>query len=248
MQNIYTHSYIYTYKYAIYKKFYILSHSSEECLWEYIYPNKKAIPAVHKNSSFSISSSIFVIFIIFKLIAILGLPRWLSNKESTCTSGATGDVGLIPGSGRSPGGGHDNPLQSSCLENPMDRGTGQAAVHGVTKSWTWLKWLHTHNGHSNEYKVLNKVLAHSLCLWACFCFEISSFVSFLYISHISNITWYLSFSVWLTLLSMIIPSILVWIYGYQEGRVWRRDTLGVWYWHIHTAIFKRNNWHGSILN
>ena len=51
--------------------------------------------------------------------------------------------GSIPGSGRSPGGGHDNPLQFSCLENPMDRGAWWATVHGVTKSPTWLKRLST---------------------------------------------------------------------------------------------------------
>ena len=45
-----------------------------------------------------------------------------------------GDAGLIPGLGRPPGGGHGNPVQYSCLENPMDRGAGQATVHGVTKS------------------------------------------------------------------------------------------------------------------
>ena len=55
-----------------------------------------------------------------------------------------GDVrraGLILGSERRPGGEHDNPFQYSCLENPMDREAGQATVHGVTKSWAWLKWL-----------------------------------------------------------------------------------------------------------
>ena len=46
------------------------------------------------------------------------------------------DVGLIPGSGRSPGEGHGNPPQYSCLENPMDRGAWQATVHRVTKSGT----------------------------------------------------------------------------------------------------------------
>ena len=51
------------------------------------------------------------------------------------------DAGLIPGLGRSPGGGHGNPLQYSCLENPMDRGARWATVHGVAKSWTQLKWL-----------------------------------------------------------------------------------------------------------
>ena len=67
-----------------------------------------------------------------------GLSLWLSGKESTCNAGVTGDTGLIPGLGRSPGGGHGNPLQYSCLVNPMDRGAWQAIVHGVTKSWTWL--------------------------------------------------------------------------------------------------------------
>ena len=47
-----------------------------------------------------------------------------------------GDASLIPGSGRSPGEGSGNPLQYSCLENPMERGAWWATVHGVTKSWT----------------------------------------------------------------------------------------------------------------
>ena len=52
----------------------------------------------------------------------VGLPWWLSSEESACTVGASGDTGLIPGLGRSPGGGHGSSLQYSCLENPMDRG------------------------------------------------------------------------------------------------------------------------------
>ena len=48
----------------------------------------------------------------------------------------TEDMGSIPGSGRFPGRGNGNPLQYSCLENPMDRGAWRARVHGVTKSWT----------------------------------------------------------------------------------------------------------------
>ena len=51
------------------------------------------------------------------------------------------NMGSIPGSGRSPGGEHGNPLQYSCLENPMNRGAWQDAVHRITKSWTWLKRL-----------------------------------------------------------------------------------------------------------
>ena len=55
------------------------------------------------------------------------------GKESACNAG---DLGSIPGLGRSPEGGHGNPLQYSCLENHMDRGVWWATVLGVTKSWT----------------------------------------------------------------------------------------------------------------
>ena len=68
-----------------------------------------------------------------------GLPRWLSGKESAYNAGAAGDLGRSPRSGRSPGKGHGNPLQYSCLENPMDKGAWWATVHGVTKSWIRLK-------------------------------------------------------------------------------------------------------------
>ena len=54
-------------------------------------------------------------------------------KKSPCNAG---DPDLIPGLGRSPGGGHGNPLQYSCLENPMDRGAWWATVHRVAQSWT----------------------------------------------------------------------------------------------------------------
>ena len=54
------------------------------------------------------------------------------SKESACNEG---DLGSIPRSERSPGEGNGNPLQYSCLENPMDGGTWQATVHGVAKSW-----------------------------------------------------------------------------------------------------------------
>ena len=73
--------------------------------------------------------------------ATMHLPRWRSGNESACNAGDPGDAedaGSIPRSGRSPGGGNGNPLQHSQLENTMDRGAWQAAVHGVTKSWTRL--------------------------------------------------------------------------------------------------------------
>ena len=66
-------------------------------------------------------------------------------KNSPANAGGVRDSGSIPGSGRSPGGGHGNPLQYSCLENSMDRGAWLAVVHGVAKSQTWLKRLITSN-------------------------------------------------------------------------------------------------------
>ena len=61
-----------------------------------------------------------------------------SDSDSTESACNTGDLGLIPGSGIVPGEGNGYPLQYSCLENPMDRGVWQTAVHGVTKSQTQL--------------------------------------------------------------------------------------------------------------
>ena len=66
------------------------------------------------------------------------------GKESACNAG---DLGSIPGSGRSPGTGNDNPLQYSCLENSMDRRAWGATVHGVTKSRTRLSDCHFHYAH-----------------------------------------------------------------------------------------------------
>ena len=65
----------------------------------------------------------------------MGFPGGSGSKESACNAG---DLGSIPGLGRSPGGGHGNPLQYSCLENPMDREAWWATVYGVTKSQTGL--------------------------------------------------------------------------------------------------------------
>ena len=94
--------------------------------------------------------SVFHRHLFFKLEQVIvfsevpsGLPQWLSGKESACKSGASGDTSSIPRSGRSPGGGHGNPLQYSQLENPLDRGAWQAMVHSVAKSQTQLKRLST---------------------------------------------------------------------------------------------------------
>ena len=60
----------------------------------------------------------------------MGFPHSSVSKESACNAG---DLGLIPQLGRSPGEGNGNPLQYSCLENPMDRGAWHATVHGVAR-------------------------------------------------------------------------------------------------------------------
>ena len=67
--------------------------------------------------------------------------HYFSGKES---ADSVGDPDFIPGSARSPGKGNGNPLQYSCLENPMGRGAWQAVVPRVAKSWTEMKWLNSH--------------------------------------------------------------------------------------------------------
>ena len=63
----------------------------------------------------------------------LGGSYGSAGKESACNAGDTEDMGSIPGLGRFPEEGNGNPLQYSCLESPMDRGAGQATVHGLQR-------------------------------------------------------------------------------------------------------------------
>ena len=77
------------------------------------------------------------------------VPQHLSQvalvvKSPPATAGDPRTLGSVPGSGRSPGGGHGSPLQYSCLEDPKDRGAWRAAVHGVAKNRTQLKQLSAH--------------------------------------------------------------------------------------------------------
>ena len=79
------------------------------------------------------------------------LPWWLSSKESTCNSG---DTSLMLGLGRPPGEGNGNPLQYSCLANPMDRGFWRDTVHGVTKESDMTYQLNHH--HISNSSTLGK--------------------------------------------------------------------------------------------
>ena len=89
-------------------------------------------------------STTFDVFAIYVVLVIKNPPPSARDLR---------DLGLIPGLGRSTGGGNGNPLQHSCLENPMDRGTFRATVHRITNSQTFLKLLSTHmtkNRHPAE--------------------------------------------------------------------------------------------------
>ena len=100
----------------------------------------------------AVQQSDLVIYIhtfFFKTFFSIMVYHWILNigasqvalviKNLPADAGNVRDVGSVPGLGRSPGGGHGNPLQYSCLENPMSRGAFLATVHGVTKSQTQLK-------------------------------------------------------------------------------------------------------------
>ena len=77
--------------------------------------------------------NIILFFLICDPLYSWGFPNGSEGKGSACS---VGDLGLILGFGRFPGGEHGNPLQHSCLENPMDRGACWAEIHEVTKSQT----------------------------------------------------------------------------------------------------------------
>ena len=93
----------------------------------------------------------------------LGFPRSSVGKESACSAG---DPGLIPGLGRSPGEGNGNPLQHSCLENPIDRGARSTTIHGVARV-----------GHDLATKSASSPfhLAYVFRFSVCFCYFSSNF-------------------------------------------------------------------------
>ena len=88
----------------------------------------------------------------------MGFPGGSNSEESACN---VGDLGSIPGLGKSLGEGYSNPLQYSCLENPMDRGAWWATVHEVSKSQTQLSdytRTHTHSSNMTIFLVKAEVL------------------------------------------------------------------------------------------
>ena len=102
---------------------------------------------------------------------VQGFPGGSDGKESACN---VGDLGSIPGSGRSPGEGKGNPLWYSCLENPMDRGAWWAIVHGVAKSQTRLSNFTSLCSKQTGWRCLMSVLPH----WKQNCLEIEEWSLF----------------------------------------------------------------------
>ena len=106
----------------------------------------------------------------------VNLPGSSEVKNLPANAGDAGDLGLIPGSGRSPGEGNGNPLQYSCRENPMDRGAWWATVHGVAES-DMMEQLTTHhtplNYVSSEVKLLFKFIKKIFSQWLFGAFKIA---------------------------------------------------------------------------
>ena len=97
----------------------------------------------HRQKSKVLNQIVYLDCCLWLSMLCIGVPWWLSGKELACSAEVAGDTGSIPGLGSSPGVGHGNPLQYSCLENPMDKGAWWATVHRVAKSQMILKWVST---------------------------------------------------------------------------------------------------------
>ena len=96
--------------------------------------SRKSIHSTYSGERGKLAGSRFSLVLFVFPKASKGFPGGTMVKNLPANAGDTGDMGSIPGSGRSPGGGHGNPLQYSCLENPMDRGAWWATAHGVARA------------------------------------------------------------------------------------------------------------------
>ena len=124
------------------------------------------------------------------------------------------DLGLIPKSGRSPGGRHGNLLQSSCLESPMDREAWWAEVYRIANSWTWLQWLKWHD--------LARTHAHTLLYYNLpakseFSFCYSTIYIYIWYNFKSKILWR-DKKHWRNVLKLFFKYMCICIYEERERR------------------------------
>ena len=110
------------------------------------------------------------------------------SKEAICSAGNTGDLRdmcSIPASGRTPGGGHGDALQYSCLENPTDRGAWQVIVYRVTKSQTRLKQQSMH-AFSQEFSYMDRFKVKIAFNSYCFIMPLENFESVQLVKNVSG--------------------------------------------------------------
>ena len=143
-----------------------------------------------------IFSSCFLALTLFLLYFCWASQVVLVVKNLPANAGDLREAGLIPGSGRSPGGRHNNPLQCSCLENPTDRGAWRATVHRLAKSWTRLKRLGVcmYVLFVNRFVQLNQTSAKDFP-WRFIHEQRNKFSNWIGIVY-RLINWYIHVSVW----------------------------------------------------
>ena len=138
----------------------------------------------------------------YRLIALCCASQAALMVENLpANSGVREDTSLIPGSGRSPGGGHGNPLQYSCLENPTDRRAWQSMVHRVTKSQIWLKQLSSQAQRLGKISVL-PYFCSRCCIILCSLLIVLYYLKFSSSIFIFNYKFHL-FLIFIYLLSQI---------------------------------------------
>ena len=131
-----------------------LSHQGSPNFLE-VTTDRKYFPPAIKGSKPGVNTNLFALCLDALLLVVALVVKNLPANEGDVRA-----VDSIPGSARSSGKGHNNPLQYSCLENSMDRGAWQATVHRVTKSWTQVKRLST---QANTQNLCHASLAVRVC-------------------------------------------------------------------------------------